>query len=418
MKMSILFILVFAAGLGLNIPFGALADQIELKLLQPNRVFGYEQLVPFRLVVSGQEGGPAENILILRDINRNFKTIQPALEQSQKRNAITGADQIIDGYWKIFEARARHMGVTPEYQNPDFSPLAYRKIVGQHIYDDENIESNIKIKREDRNPVQDYLMEQMGMETIQAFYLYHVCQYGYRQNGLEGAKLAFRDFFARKLDSVVLRFAYRALEFAEVKQMEAILSFGDVNQMIIGDSAIESFVGPLVEEFFNGVENSNSVMVANIIRDSGVDSTDKEAVRRMLIQAFTPLLDPETSDVSYLLMGQKGRIQNGIIAEKEGGKLHALGPKSLQRKLNTDFIEIIRLQTYMGIQFSQAYEFANFLATNHEYIISYSDEHHSNQYQGIYSWLKTDFEAGARREVPAKESICSALLRRDGRIQK
>lgn len=409
MKTSVLLSILFVLGLS-NFISMALAQQIELELLQPDRVLGYEQLIPFRLVVTGQEENSKGNLLILREIPRNFSTIQPALEQSQKRSAVADADLLTAGFWQVFETRARQMGVTPEYQNPGFSPLAYHE-VGKtgHVYDKENFENNIKV--EDKNPVQSYLMEQMGMSAFPAQYLYQVSQYGYRQNGLEGAKLAYNDFFIRELDNEISSFAHRIQEFIEVKQMEAMLSFGDVNQMTIGESAVERFVAPLVDGFFTGTKSPSSAMVANVIRDSGVDYTDREAVKRMLIRTFTPLLDTGTSSVSQILMGRQGRIQAGIMKEREGGALHAMGPKSLQRKLNTAFIEIVRLQTLMGASFSQSYEFANFLAANHEYVLSYSDDYRSNQYRGIYSWLKADFESGAGLlHAPDSGSICSDLL--------
>jgi len=381
------------------------AEEIELRLIQPERILGYEQLVPFRMVRSDQEDAPIENILLLREESIRATTIQLELENSQRRRAAIGADALLEGFWRTFEARARDLGVEPDFQNPEFSPLAHHQIVkNQHVYDDENFEYNFR--RENRNPVQSYLMEKMGMSAFPAYRLYHVCQHGYRQNGLEGAKLAFQDFFVRDLDSTIFSFAHGIPEFMEVKQMEAMLSFGEIDEASIGQSAVENFVAPLVSDFFSGAESSSVALVAKTIRDIGVDPTNQVAVRQALINAFTPLLDPETSRVSSILMGPGGRMREGIIAERERDGRHANGPKSMQSKLNGHFVEIVRIQLYMGIEFLQSYDFANYIATHHEHVLSYVPNHRANGYRGLSTWLIEDFSRG----VPAISSTASPCL--------
>lgn len=330
---TILFFLAFGASVS---SFG----QSRLVIEQPIEINDHREILWPKFFTEGEDLRTSKVLIFSQDLATSLNSgLEGLVELSQSRKMTGHRDILLTGLWKIFEVRAIELAVKPSESlipiTEDAKPYDTR--LDTHVFKKSNV-------------VQAHMVINMGLSVSESAMVYKEMQVGYRLSGVEGAKLAFRDFFTRQLDATLLHLGLAIESFRQVKAIEA-----------------EMKLSP---------EIKNDIKKPSFVRNMSNSKED--------------------------------RMRQGIIREQETGRRHPNGPKSMQSQINEAYFDALKYQALLGTEIDVAELKLGIVSAQD---IEVFNNHKSEQGRGLLDWVEKviGLEPLSTKSIPRCASIFAAL---------
>lgn len=358
--------------------FSSLAQADEIVITQKDQISSTQQLFPIQLIRTDGETIKFEDTFLLGSsfTYNQQEGVKAKLEASKKRELLQNHEETLSLFWNLFEKRAQELGMEI---NTDITK-------GVFPYES-NVYENLRIVI---NPIQIFLIEQMGFASSESKELYSNLQVGYRIRGLEGAKEAFESSLKEMLRYEIIFLAGQVVMLSEVLAIK--LQDELLQQHSSRSDKSSRFADLLITIVYGDGPHPARALILQMLKTQNVPLENKDLVRQFLIDNLDALLSTtQSSSLMSVLLTKEDRYRSGIEAEKHPtGVLHANGPMSVRANINKRTLEVIRLKGLLGETWGEANGTVNAILENSSLII----EKRHEDILGLVKTLNGETHAG------------------------
>ena len=261
------------------------------------------------------------------------------LSWSQRRHYYLNSKSRIEQFWYLFEARAKELGA----ELPEGAELVRERV---DEYDHGVDSDGLRLV----NPIQHYMVTELGMSALRSASLYRKSQIAFLNSGIDGAKVAFREALFKELGFQLKSIA------ADYETLSEILQLQNSGLIAANHSPRHEFAGLMIRALNSPHEPHRQLVLGLLQQSERVFDlhNGQQVIYSYFINEYETLARLGKVQMLVRAIDPQKRMRDGIRMERETGEVHSLGPKSKRASFNIRVMTALQALTLLGYPISQA----------------------------------------------------------------
>ncbi len=352
------------------------AQTNHLSLIQPEDIRQVSDLFGPRFSVIGEVGSRAF-LLGPRPLLGKGAPVDQHLAASFQRPIINDAEAVRADFYVQFLTRAHELDV--KLLNKTSNMASQSALPYDRLLDGSFSKFN--------NPVQLFLVNEMGIPRSEAAEVYRAMQVGLLLGGIDGASMAFQEFLVEKINFALVRLSGEVIKMKEIKAVEmADRLLGPFTEK--PDSA-RLFAERMFKLIHSAEESMQKSMILKMLATSKIDPKDSKRVKQFLVNSMDRMVMGNISQSTQDLLDYSNptiRYRKGIQFEISTGLPTQSGPKTTLRNINNLMFEIMQWQLLLGAPVSEATDIIDLTIREHEKVM---ESRHRSPYHILTEAIST-----------------------------